>query len=377
MAVLAALSECSQISWCQKVTVATLRGCLYFPVVDPSAPNAKPAFKQKIGQLSDKLAEQCPAAGAAMRFLLMIWQLRHIAAMLYDIITDVVLLADVKSRTWFWLLLASMFISDLIAVIRVHWFMMVAVKEQLRRTGKDLPKGYNITIDAANDANADIAVKAHALLQSWGQLLLSCYTTAAHANVFLGLLICLLLTVPVSVTLLVLMLAMPFITTWLALTSTGDKSSSAATTLNSQLEFMGHLDVYKVCSMRSFAMALLESPVFLAYSTAGFTNPYLVGKYISVSAGLASLVGSMVHIVMEMHLLKNAFLKAGSFWGGIRRRFCVGLRRDVVYTQGGVGSKALRVLGRVLTALLAAGVLLFAGVLVLNAERNNGLSRYF
>jgi hypothetical protein len=313
-------------------------------------------WKDKTQAVLDEPAER-PVASAALRFCLMLWQLRHVSSMLYDIITDVILLTTVRNRTWFYILLGSIFAADFVAVIRVHWYMMGHARKQvLGGQSGTLDKepaadGGDGTAGAAGTASASVVIKPPGLLHSWGQLLQACYIRAAQANIVVGLLICLLLTVPVSLTLLLLVLTMPFITTWMALTAPESKGRQS---LDPSLELMGCLDAFKVCNMRSFTMAVMESPVFLVYSTLGFLDPYLQGQYISMPAGLASLAANMLHIVLEAGFLREAFLMAGTFWGGVRRRLAVGLRQTVVWRKAGLGSELCIVLGHLLTFAISA-----------------------
>jgi hypothetical protein len=85
-----------------------------------------------------------------------------------------------------------------------------------------------------------------------------------------------------------------------------------------------------------------------------------VGKYISLTAGMASMIGSMVHIILEMHLLKKACMKAGTFWGGIRRRCGVGLLEEVAEEkQVGWCSKLSKLPGFVLAAAILLALIWF------------------
>jgi hypothetical protein len=251
---------------------------------------------------------------------------------------------------------------------------MAYLKEQLRQgssaggkmrleQGKLLQhEGHHITeVDAATGAKSAAVIRVQAVLLGWDQFLLSCYTTAAKSNMAVGILICLALTIPVSLTLLLLILVVPFLNLWIALASP-DKGTIASP--EATLGLLGCLDAFKVCSMRSFSMALFETPAFLAYSTVGFCNPLLVGKYSSVWVGVASMIGGMLHIVLETQLLQSAAIKAGGLMNGIRKTIAVGLHENAATSEVKRPGRCCQAAWRVMAFLLAC-VLAGAAALVI------------
>jgi hypothetical protein len=62
----------------------------------------------------------------------------------------------------------------------------------------------------------------------------------------------------------------------------------------------------------------------------------------------------MLHLLVEMSLLKKACIKAGSFFGGVRRMFAVGLHKP---DSGGTDSRQRTSCGCIIAWRLAAFVL--------------------
>lgn len=153
--------------------------------------------------------------GRLLRVLSALWQLRHLVSTTVDVLTDLILISQLWSRAVGWVLLGALVVSDFIATVRIHRFMMT----QLRQ-GKA------------------VATESSSPLAAWGRALLSFYASAARSGLLLRLLLCLLITPFVSATVLVLMLCMPFVSLYAVVLTDTVKEAS--------WEFMGCLDVYKV-----------------------------------------------------------------------------------------------------------------------------------
>lgn len=230
-------------------------------------------------------------ASRAAQCILALVTLRHFGSTVVDVATDILLVYELLPHYFGWVLLAGVFVSDILAALSFHRKLTVHLKSQ------------------PDHGKAQLQLSEASIYQgSWARIMLMLYTWAlrmpwpAYTPVT-ALVLLPLLSITVHVQSLLMSLRLIFHT-----------AIKGRPVKEHNWTYLGCLDIRGCVMVRSLVVSLIEAPVAITFTSLAYllNNKSHVGKYITTGTFLFNAITSMLHILLTAWEVMSTLVRTRS-----------------------------------------------------------------